>query len=390
MQLQLDLSKSYALALEGGGAKGAYQIGAWKALKEAGIKLSAVSGTSVGALNGALITMDDLDMAIRCWEEIRYSQIMDVDDEAMQTIMDGDFKKLDPKVLWEHLRSTVEKGGFDVTPLLNLVKSVVDEAKIRSSPIEFYITTYSLSDRKELELRAKDLEEGTIPDMLLASAYLPVFKNEPLGGKRYADGGFRDVLPLHVLISNGCRNIIAIRLYGIGLERKVKIPEDCVIETIAPRIDLGNTLEFNAERSRLNLRAGYFDAQRLLYGLKGNHFYVDNEWSERECYELLEGILFCHLKKLGKDIPLRELHEHILPTLAKRIEAEKGDYRDLVVPVLETMAIDAQLDPWQIYTTASLSEALHAFFGSEGVSPSLLEDLGPRKILGGIELPGLE
>ncbi len=389
MELKLDLNKSYALALEGGGAKGAYQIGAWKALKEAGIKLSAVSGTSVGALNGALITMDDLDTAVRCWEEIRYSQVMDVDDEAMQTIMEGDLKKLDPKVLWEHLRSTIEKGGFDVSPLLNMVKSIVDEDKIRSSPMEFYITTYSLSDRKELELRAKDLAEGTIPDMLLASAYLPVFKNEPLGGKRYADGGFRDVLPLHVLIENGCRDIIAIRLYGIGLERKVKIPEDCVVETIAPRIDLGNTLEFNAERSRFNLRAGYFDAQRLLYGLKGNHFYIYNNWDERECYELLEGILFRHLKKLEKDVTLREFHEHVLPALAKRIDTEKGDYCDLVVPVLENMAIDAQLDPWRIYTIAELSEALHVSFGSNGISPSLLEDLSPRKFLGGIELPGL-
>ena len=34
MEPKLDLSKEYGLVLEGGGAKGAYQIGAWKALKE--------------------------------------------------------------------------------------------------------------------------------------------------------------------------------------------------------------------------------------------------------------------------------------------------------------------------------------------------------------------
>ena len=38
MKLRIDTSRSYALALEGGGAKGAYQIGAWKALREAGVK----------------------------------------------------------------------------------------------------------------------------------------------------------------------------------------------------------------------------------------------------------------------------------------------------------------------------------------------------------------
>ena len=55
MKPVIDLDVEYSLVLEGGGAKGAYQIGAWKALKEAGVKINAVAGTSVGALNGALI-----------------------------------------------------------------------------------------------------------------------------------------------------------------------------------------------------------------------------------------------------------------------------------------------------------------------------------------------
>ena len=41
MELKLDRNKTYGLALEGGGAKGAYQIGAWKALREAGIRSTA-------------------------------------------------------------------------------------------------------------------------------------------------------------------------------------------------------------------------------------------------------------------------------------------------------------------------------------------------------------
>ena len=44
----------YGLVLAGGGVRGAYQIGVWKALKELKIKVSAVSGVSIGAVNGAL------------------------------------------------------------------------------------------------------------------------------------------------------------------------------------------------------------------------------------------------------------------------------------------------------------------------------------------------
>ena len=47
-----------------------------------------MSGTSVGALNGALICMDDLERAENLWANISYSQIMDVDDELMGRLFD--------------------------------------------------------------------------------------------------------------------------------------------------------------------------------------------------------------------------------------------------------------------------------------------------------------
>ena len=63
----IDMSKEYGLVFDGGGARGAYQIGAWEALVEAGVKINAVAGTSVGALNGALVCMGDVDKAEDIW-----------------------------------------------------------------------------------------------------------------------------------------------------------------------------------------------------------------------------------------------------------------------------------------------------------------------------------
>ena len=74
MQLKLGTSKTYAIALEGGGARGAYEIGAWKAWRRTGIKYNAVSGTSVGALNGALMAMRDLPRAETAWNDMRLSR----------------------------------------------------------------------------------------------------------------------------------------------------------------------------------------------------------------------------------------------------------------------------------------------------------------------------
>lgn len=44
------------LVLQGGGALGAYQVGVYQALQEAGIEPDWIVGTSIGAVNGALIS----------------------------------------------------------------------------------------------------------------------------------------------------------------------------------------------------------------------------------------------------------------------------------------------------------------------------------------------
>lgn len=108
----IDTSKEYGLVLEGGGAKGAYQIGAWKALKEAGVKINAVAGTSVGALNGALICMDELEMAQQMWSNLTYSQVMDVDDTRMEQLMEGEAP------FWEVVKDAfrhMSEGGVEVS-----------------------------------------------------------------------------------------------------------------------------------------------------------------------------------------------------------------------------------------------------------------------------------
>src|SRR5438034_4915123 len=65
------------LVLAGGGGKGAYQIGCWKALRAVGLtSFTVISGTSVGALNGALITMGDFDKALKLWTDLEPRRVL--------------------------------------------------------------------------------------------------------------------------------------------------------------------------------------------------------------------------------------------------------------------------------------------------------------------------
>ena len=71
--------KEYGLVLAGGGTRGAYQVGVWKALKELGINVKAIAGTSIGALNGALFLQDDFDTTVKLYEQLKIDNIMKVE-----------------------------------------------------------------------------------------------------------------------------------------------------------------------------------------------------------------------------------------------------------------------------------------------------------------------
>ncbi|MBR5429450.1 MAG: patatin-like phospholipase family protein [Firmicutes bacterium] len=362
MELKIDKDRTYALALEGGGAKGAYEIGCWQALREAGIDFDAVSGTSVGALNGAMMVLDDLERAKEIWLNIRYSQVMDVDDDTMRKLLQRELKGEGWRSVTASLQEVMANKGFDVTPLRQLLEEVVDEDAVRAARRELYIITYSLTDRQELELRARELTEpGQIRDMLLASAYLPVFRSEKLGGKRYTDGGVRDAVPLNVLLKQGHRDLIVIRMNGLGRERSVKLPKGTVVHTVSPTRDLGGMLNFNTEQSSYDMQAGYYDAQRMLYGLAGDQYYIDRQWDEARAYRFLLEQMRAVLHSYDRGASLREINEELLPRMENRVKAA-GDYHGALVSLLEAAAAEAGVEPFRIYTEEELIRELAGRF----------------------------
>ena len=327
MRPLLDLTKEYGLVLDGGGARGAYQIGAWKALKEAGVKIAAVAGTSVGALNGALICMDDLERAEKIWSEMQFSRVMSVDDDWMKQFFQGEQKLAD--ILTE-LRRIFRDGGVDVGPLRKLIHENVDEEKIRNSGKEFCIVTFSLTDLKELELSIEEIPEGKLEDFLLASAYLLGFKNEPMeDGRRYIDGGVVNNVPADVLIKRGYTDLIEIRIYGPGREPRVRMPEDGELYRIGPRVKLGSIIEFERERSCQNMKIGYYDAKRMLYGLEGIIYYIDqehtDEWYVRRMRDLteIEKAELAFVLRIAPGYTDKELYMAALEAAAKLMRVPK-------------------------------------------------------------------
>ena len=367
MELKLDLTREYGIVLEGGGAKGAYQIGAWKALREAGIRIKGIAGASVGSLNGALICMDDLEKAEEIWKNIEYSRVMDVSDETIKALKRKDFKALNMQEILNSGVQFIKDGGFDVTPLKNLIAEVVgDESRIRESDRELFAVTYSVSEHRELAVDVRKGEEGSVKDMLLASAYFMAFKNEKLGGKRYRDGGGLNNVPLGVLLDKGYEDIIVIRIYGWGFdsEKVTKIPEGVNVYHIAPRQDLGGILEFDKKQSRKNMTLGYYDAKRFLYGLAGRIYYIDAPGSEPYYFDKMMSELELSKIYVEEDLDqetreslngYRMFTETLFPRMAEEFKLkEDWNYRDLYIAILEDLAKRLKINRFQIYTVDRL------------------------------------
>ncbi|NLL51951.1 MAG: patatin-like phospholipase family protein [Peptococcaceae bacterium] len=357
----------YGLVLEGGGAKGSYHIGACKALKELNIEFAAVAGTSVGALNGAMIVQNQLDKAYEIWYNITPSQIFDLEEEGL-------------KKAW----SILQNKGMDISAIKKLLQEIIDEQKLRSSAMDFGFVTVSLTDRKPLELFLEDIPQGKVVEYLLASAYLPAFKQEKLDGKWFMDGGIYDNLPLNMLVKKGYKKIIAVRTKALGRTRKVTDPQ-VTVDYISTDDNLGGILDFSQNQARLNLQLGYYDVFKYFKGLKGRKYYIEPTYNEELFFNLLLAPGEKTILRLGeilgfKGFPyLRLLFEHLIPKLTLFLDLDKeSSYEDLVIAMLEIIATESNVERFKIYSLREFFSAIKLNIKNADKKDMLLGSLEQR------------
>jgi NTE family protein len=259
------------LVLEGGGVKGAYQLGALEALCEAGYSFSGVTGTSIGALNGALLVEGGLKKLKEFWADIRPSKIFDVDDETVERAFMLDFDKSVVGRVSHLLRNFKRTLTISSAKMQEYFSSFFDEKAIRESPVDFGLVTFSLSDMRPLELFKEQIPQGKLTDFLIASARYPLYGTFSIDGEKYIDGGVWDNMPINLLAKKGYKKIIVIRTKNTRPRRKPA--SDLDITYIIPRDDLGRAFHFTEERIRKNRLLGYFDALRELNGYRGFKYY---------------------------------------------------------------------------------------------------------------------
>lgn len=359
----------YGLALEGGGVKGAFHMGAVKALLEEGYEFGGVTGTSIGALNGAIIAQGDFEAGYRLWKDMDAPLLFDIEEAQYKKLID---RRIDKELLLKlavRMKAIIENKGIDTGKMRQVLEGIIDEKKLHSSDTDFGLVTVSITDLKPLELYKEDIPEGKIIDYLMASASFPGFKLNPIADKYYIDGGFYDNCPINLLARKGYKDIIAVRTLGIGIVQHVRY-RNVNITNIVPSEDLGMPLDFNRDLIRRNLQMGYYDTMRKLRGLKGRKYYIVPE-SEDKVFDIFCKLPDMLVKELGKllkikDMPVkRMLFESIIPELANLLDLKAAsEYQDIFIGLLEVLAEDSGVNKYRIYSMEEFIREIKAY--SEG------------------------
>ncbi len=253
-----------ALVLSGGGAKGSYQYGVWKALKKLNIKFDIVTGTSIGAVNGAMMVLDNFKETGELWEKLTTKDIF---------YLDYDLRTKEGKKNFyvNVAKSFISDGGIDTTKMEEIFRKYIDEDKLRKSDIDYGIVTYSFTKKKPALLVKKDIPDGKLIDYIVASATcFPVVKPKQIGDEIFLDGGYYDNMPIDLAVKMGANEIIAVDLKAIGIKKKndTKIP----VKIIQPSSDMGSFLSFTRKEALYRIALGYNDTLKAFGKLDGDKY----------------------------------------------------------------------------------------------------------------------
>ncbi len=329
------LKSKTALVLSGGGSRGAYEVGVWQALTRLGIDIDIVTGSSVGAINGAMIAQGNLDLTIKLWKEMETHMIFDVDQRDEPFDYAKDFAK-----------EILLNKGAGSTGLQELLRQYVDEDTLRSSKTDFGLVAVEVPSMKGHYLFKSQIPKGYICDYITASASaFPAIHSHNINGTSYIDGGYADVLPVKMALSKGATTIIAVYLESFGFLHQEDYADLDSFKMIRSKWDLGNFLLFDKKNTTRLINLGYLDCMKAYGIFDGEHYtFAHGSFDKRT------------LKQAEAAGRVLDLDPTIIYTkevfILKAAEAAKSSYIDIKEIYLENNATikDSPLD-WESIDT---------------------------------------
>lgn len=301
-------SVKVGLVLAGGGAKGAYQVGVLRYLAELGFQPDIIAGTSIGALNGAVIaSYSDLNAGVNAldhaWTTLGEAKVL-CPNQTLATQLAGYVIQSSLPDFGPWIRELLDVTGvlpkcrsfFDPGPLEDITQQMIDPEKLRGGT-ELWVAVFpslripglgydglmmamdgfrALTGTKADWLRVQDCQDDeTLLNLLWASAAIPFcFPYRQVNGTTYVDGALQDNVPLGALVQQGCTHAIVVHLSNGTVWNRYQFPGMTMIEVRPQTLlntsqtavlgDVQAMLNFSGDRIAQLKQQGYDDARHCL------------------------------------------------------------------------------------------------------------------------------
>ena len=250
-----------ALVLGGGGAKGSYEVGVFKALRKLHMKFDIVTGVSIGSINGAFYVANEYKKCLKMWQKITTSDLFDV-------AIGSKMSKEDIKLLVKQMSS----GGISFSNAYNFLKKNINEEKVRKSKIDYGLVTVSLTNKKPRFLTKEQIPYGKLVDYICASSICyPFVQAQDINDESFIDGGFYDGIPINLAIDMGATEILAVDLSVLAINKKPK-DKNIKVDVIKMKDKTPLTLTFTKEYANKNIKYGYNDTMKHFNKLDGKFY----------------------------------------------------------------------------------------------------------------------
>ena len=240
------MAQRVGLALSGGGAKGAFTVGALKVIRQrlpgANPAFPVISGTSTGSLIATLLTTNDWTTLVKIYSTVTTENIVNPHHAFVASV-------LGPQAVLFAAAVIGGKAIYDTTALKDTIHNNVDFAMIKAAyPATLLLyNTVDLQSGEVVTFTNKTHAPSTLEKALLASASMPVLM-DPIaitaGGStdQYVDGGVREFLPLGAVFDSGVDLDLIIGISTAPLSPRTKKDSYTkIIEILGRTIDLLDT-----------------------------------------------------------------------------------------------------------------------------------------------------
>ena len=231
------------IAFSGGGLRGAYQVGCYKAFLDCHVKIDGFVGTSIGSFNAAMCASNRFEELFAFWYNDDTGSILGFSKDFITKTNNNEYDLKYLTELLDNIKDIVQNKG-------------ISTKNIRKKLEEFEIDKYLYKSKK---------------DFGLVTVRFNDFKLEKLiDNNYYLDGGFHDYIPANALLEKGYDKVYVIDLEAIGIRRPYI--DKRKIQVIRPSRKLGSILDFKKEDIRNNMKLGYFDTMRILKDFDGKKY----------------------------------------------------------------------------------------------------------------------